>query len=187
MPAQDVREIIPRVRRAVEGPVAVQSPLPADALLAMAADAIADVILMTTGAWPHTLVVTGHDAATGFPSEWAVDPGLSLEEESVIAAQAALSYFFHAVKDQKVSERMRNEGQEWEYTISATVLRDWIKLLQGQRDTALAALGRKNPAMARYASFLQVRDRVASAVLEPWVAGGGVGGGQEGSALWVPV
>lgn len=177
MAQQDVADLIPRVRRAVEGPV----PLPSGALtdaqvLAITADAIADVILLTGGAWEHTLSVTDRDDAN-VPIAWAVDPGLSLEEESMIAAQAALTYYFHIFKETKVSERIRNEGQEWEYAMSATLLRDQMAALREQRDMALAAIIRKTPALARYASFLQVRDRAAAAYLEPWVEGGGLGGG----------
>jgi hypothetical protein len=178
MAAQDVRELIPRVQRAVYGPdVPTSGALSEAQLAAMAADAIADVILMTTGQWGHTLDVTARDATSNFPTEWAVDPALSLEEESVIAAQAALTYFFHTVKSQKVSERIVHEGREWEYTISANVLRDQIKLLIDQRNMALDALKFSNPVMARYASILHVRDALGAAMLEPW-RDGGLGGGQ---------
>lgn len=181
MAQQDVAEITPRVRRAVEGPVPVA---PGDALtdgqiLALTADAIADVILFTNGQWGHQLIATHRDAISNAPDGWAVDPGLQLEEESMIAAQAALVYYFHIFKDMKVSERIKNEGQEWEYALSANVVRDQIAALRDQRDRALASLLAAHPVLARYASFLQVRDRVASAYLEPWVLGGGLGGGIE--------
>jgi hypothetical protein len=184
MAAQDVREFIPRVRRAIEGPVPTSADELSDASVeALAADAIADVILLTVGAWQHALVVSERDADSNVPTHWAVDPGLSLEEESVIAAQAAITYFFHLVRNQKISERIQNEGGEWEYAYSATLMRDQIKLLQDMRDRALAALQSSNPALARYASILAVRDRVGSALLEPWTHGG-LGGGQE-QAVWL--
>lgn len=177
MAQQDVAEILPRVRRAVEGPVAVSAPLSDAALIAMTADAIADVILFTGGDWGHRLVVTERDATTNVPTEWAVDPGLELEEESMIAAQAALTYYFHLFKDRKISERISNEGQEWEYTLSANMLRDVYSALKDQRDLALNALRAEQPVLARYASILAVRDRTAAALLEPWVPlGGGTGG-----------
>lgn len=175
MAAQDVREIIPRVRRAIEGPVTPPGALTDDQVLALAADALADVILLTAGQWEHELLVSERDETTNVPIEWTIDPELSLPEESMIAAQAAITYFFHQFKDLKVAQRIQNEGQEWEYQISATVLRDWIKMLQEQRDESLEALGRSNPALARYGSFLEVRDSVGAALLEPW-RGGGSGG-----------
>lgn len=177
MAAQDVRELAPRVRRAVEGPVPPASPLSDDALAAMTADAIADIILLTVGAWDHALVVTERDEDANFPTEWEIDPALEPEEESVVAYQAAITYFFHQFRDTKMSERIANEGVEWEWSKSANVLRDWIKLLIDSRDKALTAVVAANPAMARYASFLEVRDAVGFAQLEPWLSGG-VGGGQ---------
>lgn len=177
MAEQDVAEFIPRVRRALEGPVPTGVALDDQVVLAMAADAIADVILFTNGQWGHSLVVTDRDVTTNVPIAWAVDPELSLAEESMIAYQAALTFFFHYFRDLKTSERMKNEGQEWEYTLSANVVRDQIALLKDARDLALASLKAVNPVLARYSSILQVRDRVASAWLEPWVPlsdGGGV-------------
>ncbi len=179
MAQQNVAELTPRVRRAVEGPVPlVTGALSADQILALTADAIADVILFTSGQWDHELIVTTVDPEEGFPTGWAVDPALSPAEESMIAAQAALTHFFHAFKDVKVTERIRNEGQEWEYGLSANLLRDWIAMLKEQRDMALTTLKATSPVLARYASFLQVRDSLASAYLEPWVSGG-LGGGVE--------
>lgn len=179
MAQQDVAELTPRVRRAVEGPIPlVTGALDDDQILALTADAIADVILFAAGQWEHTLLVTTRDPDTNFPTGWAVDPGLTPEEESLIAAQAALTYYFHAFKEMKLSERIRNEGQEWEYTISANLLRDAWKALKDQRDMALAALTRSNPVFARYSSILHVRDSLAAAYLEPWVQGG-LGGGIE--------
>lgn len=191
MAAQDVRELIPRVRRAIEGPV---SPAQADALSdsqveALAADAIADVILLTVGQWPHTLEVSERDVDTQVPLHWSITDELSLPEESMIAAQAALTFFFHEFRDRKVSEHLENEGQVWEYTLSANMLRDQIKLLIDTRDAALSSLKADHPVLARYASILHVRDRVGAALLEPWTFGGlGLGGGQEqGSNAWMNV
>lgn len=179
MAAQDVADLIPRVRRALEGPVELTGPdrLTDAQVEALAADAVADIILLTVGAWPHTLEVTAPDPDTGHPLHYAVTPELTLPEESVIAAQAAITYFFHQVKNLKVSETITNEGQSWDYQLSANLLRDQVKLLQMQRDESLKALIRTHPALARYASILNVRDRVGAALLEPW-ANGGLGGGQ---------
>lgn len=179
MAAQDVAEISPRVRRAVEGPVPLTSGALQDAaILAMAADAIADVILLTNGQWEHKLVVSHRNEDTNAPDGWQVDPPLEPEEESMIAAQAAINYFVFIFQNKKVSERIQNEGQEWEYGLSANLLRDTLAALKEQRDAALTSLKAANPIMARYASLLEVRDRIASAVLEPWVSGG-LGGGIE--------
>jgi hypothetical protein len=176
--AQDVREIIPRVRRALEGPVPlVTGALTDDQLLAVTADAIADVILFTHGEWGHTLTVAGLTSDDPpVPNEWEVDPALSPEDESIVAYQAAITYTFQTFKNLKTSERIKNEGQEWEYTTSATVMRDFLKALMQLRDEALSQS--HSPVMARYASILAVRDAAASYALEPWVPGSGLGGGQ---------
>jgi hypothetical protein len=180
MAAQDVRELIPRVRRAIEGPRPLSG---ADALTdgqveALAADCIADIILMTAGQWQHSLVALEMSTSTpAYPTHWSVDPGLSFEEQSVIAAQAALAWNMQEFSGStKVSERIKNEGREWEWQKSAQLLVAHLKTLKEQRDAALAALIRKNPVLTRYASFLQTRDAVMATMLEPW-ATGGLGGG----------
>lgn len=168
MAAQDVRELVPRVRRALEGPVPLNDGLSDEQVEAVAADAIADLILLTAGEWGHTLDVTETDAQ-GAPLHFEVNPGLSLPESSLVAAQAALTHLFHELRETNVSETMRNEGQEWSYQKSATLLRDYLKVLAEQRDKALEALSAANPVMVRVSSILAVRDRVASAAIEPWL------------------
>lgn len=178
MAAQDVRSLLPRVRRAVEGPFTLppEQTLNDSQVEALAADAIADIILFTYGEWGHKLAVTDRNVDTAAPEHWSVDPELEPEEESVIAAQAAIQYFFHAFRDTKVSETIKNEGREWTYSLSANVLKDQIALLREQRDKALEAVVRKHPVMARYASLLEARDPLGSVLLEPFVANQGIGG-----------
>lgn len=174
MAAQDVRALVPRVRRAIEGPV----PLPVSEALsdaqveALAADCIADIILLTVGQWDHKLLVLERDPASNAPLHWTVDPELSPEDEALIAAQAGVSYWYRILADTKVSERIRNEGVEWEWAKSANLIRDWLKSLLEMRDGALAGAKAANPVMARYASFLEVRDRASAAMLEPWTVPG---------------
>lgn len=199
MAVQDVREVVPRVRRAIEGPQQITGPtaLTDDQVLALAADSIADVILLTAGQWPHALTVVDRDITTHVPKEWGVDPALAIEEESMIAAQAGITFFFHQFRDQKISETIKNEGQEWQYQLSATLMRDQVKLLTDMRDEALKALRRRHPVLARYQSILAVRDRVGAALMEPYTLYGTgyelegrgleLGGGQErGGNVWLP-
>lgn len=178
MAAQDVRSLLPRVRRAVEGPFTLppEQTLNDNQVEALAADAIADIILFTYGEWGHKLAVSDRNVDTAAPEHWTVDPELEPEEESVIASQAAIQYFFHAFRDTKVSETIRNEGREWSYSLSANVLKDQIALLREQRDKALAAVMVKHPVMARYSSLLEARDPLGAILLEPWIAGHGLGG-----------
>ena len=175
MAAQDVRELIPRVRRAIEGPVPLDTGALTDSQVeALAADCIADIILLTGGEWGHTLE---RDIVSDAPNEhWTVDPALEIQEESMVAAQAAITHFFHMYKGAKTSERLRNEAQEWEWSTSAQLLRDYLDLLVKQRDDALAALKADHPVLARYASILAVRDTVVAGFLEPWTMPQGAGG-----------
>lgn len=180
--AQPVADIVPRVRRAIEGPKALPTGDPdylSDIQVeSLTADAIGDLILYTAGQWPHTLSKGAEEGVTGL-YHYDVDPALEVPEEGLVAAQAALTFYFHAFKDAKVSEDMSNEGQSWSYTLSANVLRDQFKLLRDQRDQALAAVKALHPVMARAASLFHVLDRQTDMVLSGFDRNGGLGGGIE--------
>lgn len=176
----DVRVLIPRVRRALEGPLAsgATSTLDDEQVKALVADAIAEVIFFTGGAFSHTLDVTVRDDSYGAPEEWAVNPPLSEAEASVIAAQAAINYFFFGLRDVKTQETIRDEGAEWSYTISATLLRDHLSYLMKLRDQALQQVqAEQSVSLDAYVSLIESRDSIASAYMEPWVHGSF--GGQE--------
>lgn len=168
MPTEDIRVLIPRVRRAVEG-VGTPQVLTPDQIKDLIADAVADVILFTGGLWGHELIVTARDPITGSASEYATSEPLTLAEGSVIAAQAALTHVFQQLKELKVQETIRDEGQEWSYTISAQALRDYLKFLQGQRDLALAEVEAQHPIPTAFVSFLHERDALVARAVEPFV------------------
>lgn len=108
---------------------------------------------------------------------FAVTPELSFAEQGLVALQAALTFFVHALRTQKVAESIQTEGRQWSYQLSATTLRDVLKVLKEQRDLALAGLEEQAPVFARVASFIQAHDQLTSALVEPWVSGGGNEGG----------
>lgn len=173
----DVAELVPRVRRAIEGPASTpETPgaLSEEQITAITADAIASVIFYTDGRWGFTLSGNGD---TSNP-EWTIAPDPSLPEQTVIVAQAALDYFFFEFSTVKTRERLSNEATEWEYEQSAQLLTERFKLLIGERDKALEVIeGLRRGTTARFASFIAVRDAQTSALIEPWVAeNGGVGG-----------
>lgn len=178
MAAQDVRALVPRVRRAIEGPVPLTTgALSDDQVEALAADCIADIILFTEGLWPHTLSVSQMDPDTNYPLHYEVEPELELSEQSLVAAQCAVQFFIHTFKDMKTSERIRNESREWEWQKSPSLLKDWLAELIRARDSALeTVMATQNIIMARYASILAVRDPLAYAIIEPWSANAGLGG-----------
>ena len=71
----------------------------------------------------------------------------------------------------KVSERIADEAQSWEYSLSANLLVQQLKLLISERDKALAVLEAEGAPLDAYESFLAVRDAHVSQMVEPWVSG----------------
>lgn len=178
MAAQDIAELVPRVRRALEGPLPVNPALTDEAVMAVTADAVADLILLMNGRWAHQLVITDRDSTSNFPTEWAVDPGLTPAEESLVAFQAAIANLGTVLRDMKVSERIKNEAQEWEWQKSGTGIREWLKQLIAMRDQALTNVFAANPVLARVASILHARDPVGAALVERFVP--------EAAAVYLP-
>jgi hypothetical protein len=177
----DVRLLVPRVRRAIDGPTATSSAatsatLNDDQVKNLVADAIAEVLWYCPD-WGKTLAVT--DDEGGIPTEYEVDPDLSLPEQTVVAAQAALNYFFFEFINKKVSEEISNEAQSWRYQLSANLLTEQFKMLREARDQALETVAIANPTVAIFASFLHARDAETARLIEPFtVEAGGVGGQQ---------
>lgn len=178
----DIRTLIPRVRRALEGPgstgpLANSAILTDDQITAQIADAIADIILYTGSAFGHTLNVTSRDAHYMAPNAWTVDPAFTLPEESVVVAQAALGYFFHALRDLKVQEEISDEASTWSYQLSSSLIRDQMKMLQESRDRALTAVESQGTArLDTYISFISERDAWTSRLTEPWAEPWALGG-----------
>jgi hypothetical protein len=123
------------------------------------ADAIADVILYTGGVFGKDLLVTERDSITNAPTEYATSEPLTLPEGSVIAYQAALTAVYTQMQDVKVQETIRDEGAEWSYSLSATLLRDRINQLQSARDLALEALAGSTSSVA-FINLWVERDRL---------------------------
>lgn len=192
----DLMVLVPKTRRYIEGPYGPpenQPPLQDTDIYNLAADACADIILMSGNLFGHTLNVTGRDGTTGAPTSWATSEVLDEWESSVITAQAALNYFFFLFRTLKVSQSIKNEGTEWQYTLSANVIRGYLQELQSRRDMALAGLQKHHPVLDRYASNIRVRDQATVAILEWWdtvspgVDGSGMPGGQEAAVIpWTP-
>lgn len=173
----DIRVMVPLVRRAVLG-VAPADPLELtdDQVKDLTADAVAEIILYAGSIFGKQLVVTDTDGTSGAPTEYATSDALTLQEQIVVASQAALNHFFFRIVNAKTSERIQNEGVEWEWQTSASVMRDQFKQLIDRRDKALAALG-NGQILDAFESFLAVRDVATANVIEPWAAVGY--GGQE--------
>lgn len=178
----NVEVLIPRTRRAIDGPLAsgsasVSSSLTDPQVLALIADSIADVIYYTGGAWPYTLSGADEDGY-GAPTTFTIEPDLPLEGQTVVVAQAALTYFFHRFSDAKVQETISNEAQTWQWQKSASLLTDYLKLLREARDKAIDLIANQAGALDAYVSFLAVRDAQTSAIIEPYVDTALIGVGQ---------
>jgi hypothetical protein len=184
---RDVRVMIPRVRRAIDGPSAT-SPLSPSTTLndgeveALIADAVANIILNTGSAFGHTLEVSARDPFYLAPTAWIVDPEFTEAEGSVVVAEAALTFYFHKFQELKVQEEISDEGQTWSWQISASLVRDQMKMLQDARDRALEVVMQSSGLnLDSYVSYIEVRDRATSLYIEPWIADNGGIGGQEGA------
>lgn len=178
--ATDLRVLVPRMRRALFGPArAAQTALTESEIIDLAADSISRLILLAPDHFGYTLLVAARDPVYGAPSAWETGSELSLAAQTVVATQAVLDYWTHELRTLKVQESIKDEAQEWSWSISAQALRDHLNFLKGERDAALAALAASSPILDQYASFLAVRDATTSRLIEPWVDGvsvGGVGG-----------
>lgn len=161
---EDIRVLVPRVRRAVEG-VGQPERLTDDDMKDLVADAIADVILFTGGIFDKELLVTERDGTTNAPVEYATSEPLTLPEGSIIAYQAALTAVWLSLGEMKVSETIRDEGQEWSYTLSANLLRDRITMLTRLRDEAIQQLESLLP--VAFFDYLVERDRGYALIADP--------------------
>lgn len=179
---RDVRVLIPRTRRALDGPEAtgsasVSAKLSDDQLAAVIADAIADVIFYSSGSFGRKLEVVERDPNYMAPIAWRTSEELSEEEASVVIAQAALSYFFNSLSTLKTSESMREADREWSWQVSASAVAERVKELRAQRDKAIELLGAQNVVAEAWINTLAVRDSYTDMLIEPWVSFGGYGPG----------
>lgn len=192
----DLAVLVPWARRACEGPFGPPAGLPSlqdNVIYPMIADACAEIILFSGSLFGHTLDVAGRDPLAGYPIQWKTSQVLDQWEAAIVICQVALDYYFHVFRDMKTSESIKNEGTEWEYTLSANVIRSYIQSLQDQRDLALRGLKAHHPVIDRYASNIRVRDQATVAMLEWWdtvspgLHGAGIPGGQEAAVIpWTP-
>lgn len=179
---RDTRVLIPRVRRALEGTASGSGFDPStfsdEAMNAAVADSIANLLLYTGSFFGHQLEVVERDDFYLAPIAWRTDVALSEAEASLVALQAALDHVYTTLVATKTSETIRNEGQEWSYSISAQVLAERLKGLRGDRDKALDVLSASEAMPEAYYSFIATRDARMSVLIEPWVHEGSSSGQQ---------
>lgn len=174
---RDLRVLVPACRRAIDGPLASEPDSPSTTLsdtqvLALIADATGTLILESQGEsqFGYQLLVTSRDPFYKAPVGWVTDSERKPAADAAILSQAALDHYFWMIRDLKVSESIKNEAQEYDYSRSAGVIQAWIQYLIGNRDKAVAALQVINAPLDVYISMVAERDRLSAAWLEPWVA-----------------
>lgn len=179
---KDIRVLIPRMRRALDGPEATSSAvsgtLSDESVGNAIADAIASVIFYTNGGWGRQLLVTERDSYYQAPIAWETDEPLGDDEATAVIAQAALDHFHHALSSMKTSERIVNEGEEWQWQVSAQAVSERIKNLRDLRDEAIEKLLASGNVAEEWVNTLAIQDAYTDALIEPWLHSG-TGGGQE--------
>lgn len=182
---RDTRVLIPRLRRALDGPQAMSSASPSSTLSdeqlnAIAADSIASIIFYSDSLLGATLEVAERDPQYMAPISWRTDPALSEPQIVAVVSQAALDYFFSRLSSTaagKTAETIKDEATEWTWEISPQAVVERLRQLRADRDKAIEALieaGWEND--TQWASFIATRDRWTSLLIEPWVEGPGIGG-----------
>lgn len=173
---RDLRVLIPAVRRAIDGPTAtssasVSASLDDTEILGLIADATAEVILMTGGEtmFGYQLVVVERDSTYMAPVAWMTDTARNSNADVVIRSQAAINYFFQTVRDMKMSETIKDEGQEWDWELSASLVRDQMQYLIAVRNQALETMRALHAPLDTYISLVANRDKMAAIFLEPYV------------------
>lgn len=189
---RDTRVLIPRLRRALDGPqamssAAVSSTLSDEQLNAIAADAIGSLIFYSGNVFGAQLEVSARDAQYLSPIAWRTEPALSEPQVAVVVSQAALDYFFARLSTQptdgdrggQTSELIADESTRWEWSISPQAIVERLRQLRADRDRALEQLAAQDEeADVSWVSFIEARDGQTSRLIEPWVNGspGGAGG-----------
>jgi hypothetical protein len=169
----DLRVLVPRARRACEGPYGPPDGKPEllnEQIYQMVADACSEIILYTGTLFGHELQVKKRDPIVGFPTDWKTEVMLSEWESAVIINQTGLNFVLHLIRDTKTAETIKDEGQEWAWQSSANLLQAQLKILSEGRDKAIEMLERLKAPLDSYISTVAERDKIAAIYLEPWVA-----------------
>jgi hypothetical protein len=187
---RDTRVLIPRLRRALDGPTAmssaaVSSTLSDEQLNAIGADAIGEIIFYSDSLLGSVLEVAERDSVYQSPIAWRTEPALSEAQVACIVSQAALTYFYNRLTDGtlsgKTAETIKDEATEWTWEVSPQAIVERLRQLRADRDLAIENLIEAGWAGdVSWVSMLSVRDKWTSILIEPWVEGPGFGGINDG-------
>lgn len=178
---RDTRTLIPRLRRAVEGPTGDGSTLSDSQLNAIGADAIASMIFYSGTLLGCELEVAERDPTYMSPIAWLTEPALTDAKATAIISQAALDYFYMRLSSAttgKVHEAIADESTNWDWDISPQAVVERLRQLRADRDAALDALLKEGEALdSSYTSYIAVRDNWTARLIEPWVDESGISQG----------
>jgi hypothetical protein len=170
-PPFDIAEVVPRIQRAIEGVHTDDWELSFGEAYLVTADALSDILLYTGSVFGSGLLITHRDPVTQAPDQFGTSVQLTPDQMSVVAAQAALTYFYQRFAGVKMQEQLADEASSWSYSLSPNLLIAQLKLLQDARDRALEAVSAQMGGLEAYISFLAVRDVTVARWIEPWVYG----------------
>lgn len=173
---RDTRTLIPRLRRAIEGPTGDGSILSDPQVNAIGADAIASVIFYSGSLLGSELEVSERDTQYMSPIAWVTSPALTDVQATAIVSQAALDYWFtqlSSISGGKTAQEIADESTKWSWEISPQSIVERLRQLRADRDAALEALLKQGEALdSDYISYISVRDNWTSRLIEPWVENG---------------
>lgn len=164
---RDTRVLIPRLRRALDGPNATasgsaSSSLSDEQLNAIGADAIGSVIFYSGSLFGAQLAVSERDPQYMSPIAWMTEPALTEPQVTIIVAQAALDYFYYQFSSTgagKTQELIADEATRWEWQTSPQALVERLRGLRADRDRALEQLTTESEeADTSWVSFIHSRD-----------------------------
>lgn len=182
---RDTRVLIPRLRRALDGPTAMSSgalssTLSDEQLNAIGADAIGMIIFYSGSLFGATLEVAERDPVYQSPTAWFTEPALTEAQVAIVVSQAALDYFFARLTVEetgKTSQTIKDEATEWSWEVSAQTVVERLRQLRADRDRALEQLANEDMETdTAWVSFIATRDATTSRLIEPWLRPGGAGG-----------
>lgn len=171
---RDVRLIVPQIRRRLEygASASGSSSLYTDDMLKdLAADAANELSLIGGDAFPYEVSVASADAS-GYPTEYIIEPAPPLAIQTLIALQAAIGQVFNEARGAKVREKITNEGGSWEYERSAAMMRDRLKHLLDDRAAALRIAASANLVLDTFTNIIETRAASVWAEIEPYDTGG---------------
>lgn len=168
---RDIRLIIPQLRRYLDIGAASGSAAVAytdDHLVQVAADAISELILITGAGTGFAYVIAASATdGNGYITDFYTEPAVTLTDRALVAVQAALGQVWAEVAGMKVKEKIANEGSEWTWEKSSSLLRDRVNYLLAIRKQVLDAAVAANPTLDAFVDLIEMRAPTVATEINP--------------------